>query len=150
MRHTTQDIRKTAQRALWTIQAILALLFLFTGGLKLALPIAALKGPIALPPLFLRFIGACEVLGALGLVLPSLLRVLPILTPIAAGGLVIIMCGATTVTIIGGMVGPAIVPVIVGCLAACVAYGRLRVAPIHTAPVLYNLVPDAALVTGQS
>lgn len=147
MRHTTQDNR-TAQRVLWAIQAILALLFLFTGGLKLALPIAALKGPIAFPPLFLRFIGVCEVLGALGLVLPSVLRVLPILTPVAAGGLVIIMCGATTVTIIGGMVGPAIVPVVVGCLAAWVAYGRLRVAPIHPAPLPYNAPPDAALMAG--
>ncbi len=43
--------------ALWVCQVLLALLFLFAGGLKLVLPLAALKGPIAVPGLLLRFIG---------------------------------------------------------------------------------------------
>jgi hypothetical protein len=122
--------RPAARRAtrtnasLWAIQILLALVFLFAGGMKLALPIEALKGPVPLPGAFLRFIGVCEVLGALGLILPGLLRVRIGLTPLAAGGLVIIMVGATTVTLIGGLVGPAAVPVIVGGLAAFVASAR--------------------------
>src|SRR5579862_3701902 len=127
--------RRTARRALWVIQGLLAALFLFAGGVKLALPIAALKGPVAFPPLFLRFIGVCEVLGALGLILPGVLRVLPQLISLAAAGLVIIMIGATTITLAAGMgVAAAIVPFLAGSLAATVAYGRWRVAPI-SAPI---------------
>ena len=131
MRPASRDGRKNVRRTLWTIQVLLALVFLFAGSMKLVLPIGALKGPVALAPLFLRFIGVCEVLGALGLILPSLLRVRPVLTPVAASGLVVIMIGATTVTLIGGMVAPALIPVCVGLLAATVAYGRSRVAPIR-------------------
>ena len=71
---------------LWIVQGLLALLFVFAGGMKLVLPIEAMKGPIELPGLFLRFIGVAEVLGAVGLILPSLLRIRPGLTPLAACG----------------------------------------------------------------
>ncbi|RPJ82398.1 MAG: DoxX family protein, partial [Acidobacteria bacterium] len=84
---------------LWACQGLLALLFLFAGGIKLVLPLEALKGPIELPGLFLRFIGVVEVLGALGLVLPGLLRIRTGLTPLAAAGLLIIMIGATSLTV---------------------------------------------------
>ena len=71
---------------LWIVQALLALLFLFTGGMKLVLPIEELTAEMPLPGLFVRFIGVAEVLGALGLVLPGLLRIRPGLTPLAAAG----------------------------------------------------------------
>jgi hypothetical protein len=112
--------------ALWIVQGMLALLFLFAGGMKLVLPIEALAGPVALPGPFLRFIGVAEVLGAVGLILPWLLRIRPALTPLAAAGLVIIMSGATMITVMAGTPGPALVPLIVGLLAASVAYGRWR------------------------
>jgi len=48
---------------LWVIQGLLAALFLFAGGVKLVLPLEALAGPVALPGLFIRFIGVAEVLG---------------------------------------------------------------------------------------
>ena len=116
-------IRKSG--VLWTVQTVLALLFLFAGGMKLVMPIEAMQGPIPLPDLFIRFIGVCEVSGALGLLLPGLLRVKRSLTPIAALGLVTIMSGAVTITIEAGMTGAAIViPVVVGTLAALVAFGR--------------------------
>ena len=67
--------------ALWIIQSLLAALFLFAGAVKLVLPAEDLTGPIAFPILFLRFIGALEVLGALGLILPGLLRIRTGLTP---------------------------------------------------------------------
>src|SRR3989454_3304135 len=88
--------------ALWIVQALLAAVFLFAGGAKLVLPLDKLTGPVAMPGWFLRFIGVCEVLGAIGLILPGLLRIRPGLTPLAAAGLVIIMIGATVISLIGG------------------------------------------------
>jgi hypothetical protein len=115
---------------LWVLQGLLAALFLFAGAVKLVLPLEALAGPIALPGLFMRFIGVAEVAGALGLVLPSLLRIQPRLTPVSALGLVIIMIGATVLTGMTGPVATALVPGVVGVLAGFVAYGRLQAAPI--------------------
>ncbi len=109
---------------LWTVQGLLALLFLFTGGMKLVLPLAELTKQIPLPGLFVRFIGVAEVIGAMGLILPGLLRIRQALTPLAAGGLVIIMIGATALTVAGGEVAPALLPVVVGSLLAFVVYSR--------------------------
>ena len=117
-------MRKNA--TLWVVQGLLAALFLFAGVMKLVLPIEAMAGPVALPGLFLRFIGVCEALGAIGLVVPGLVRIHQELTPLAAAGLVIIMAGATVITMMGGSVAPALVPFIVGVLAASIAYGRTR------------------------
>jgi hypothetical protein len=117
--------------ALWIVQGLLAALFLFAGGMKLVLPLEDLKGPVEVPGPFLRFIGVAEVLGAIGLILPSLLRIRPGLTPLAAAGLVIIMIGATGLTLAVGQVGPALISLVVGLLAAFVAYGRWRLAPLR-------------------
>jgi uncharacterized membrane protein YphA (DoxX/SURF4 family) len=115
--------------ALWIAQVLLALVFLFAGGMKLVLPIEEMTKDIAMPGLFLRFIGVCEVLGGIGVVLPWLLRIRPGLTPLAAAGLVIIMIGAVATTVMTMSVVMAIVPFIVGVLAAFVAYGRWRLRP---------------------
>ena len=115
--------------ALWIVQGLLAALFLFAGGAKLVLPLDQMTGPVALPGWFLRFLGVAEVLGALGLILPGLLRIRPGLTPLAAAGLVIIMIGATVITLVGGMVAVALMNLVVALLAAFVAYGRWRLAP---------------------
>ena len=120
---TMQTTRKT-NRILWTVQVLLAVTFLFAGGSKLVLPLEAMKGPVAIPGLLLRFIGVCEITGALGLLLPGIFRVRQYLTPVAAVGLVLIMSGAVTVTIEGGMIGAAFVPLVIGVLAAFVANGR--------------------------
>jgi hypothetical protein len=118
--------------ALWTVQGLLAALFLFAGGMKLVMPIESMTAqmPLPLPGAFLRFIGVAETLGALGLILPGLLRIRPGLTPLAAAGLVIIMIGATGLTLAIGMGAAALMPAVVGILAAFVAYGRWRVAPL--------------------
>ena len=108
------------------MQGLLALLFLFSGGMKLVAPPESLQGPVALPLWFMRFIGVCEVLGGIGLVLPQLVRIQPWLTPLAAAGLVVIMLGATVVTLVGGMVPVAVIPLVTGLLCAFVAYGRSR------------------------
>jgi hypothetical protein len=117
--------------ALWIVQVLLALLFLFAGVMKLVLPLEALKGPVALPGLFVRFIGVAEVLGALGLILPGLLRIQPGLTSLAAAGLVIIMIGATWITLMTGSFGQVVIPLVTGLLAAFIAYGRWRLAPLR-------------------
>jgi len=84
------------------------------------------------------FISVMEILGGLGLILPGLLRIRTGLTPLAAAGLVIIMSGAVVIGIgMGDPVGTAI-PLVIGLLAAFVAYGRWRVVPLRqrTSPIL--------------
>ena len=112
--------------ALWTLQTLLALLFLFAGGMKLVLPIEAMTKEMPLPGLFVRFIGVVEILGGLGLILPGALRIGRGLTPLAASGLVVIMAGATVTTLASGGGAAALIPLVVGLLAASVAYGRLH------------------------
>jgi hypothetical protein len=110
--------------ALWILQALLAALFLFAGGFKLATPVTVLATFSPLPGVFLKFIGACEVTGALGLLLPGLLRVRAGLTPLAAAGLVIIMVGATVVTAAIHGAASALFPFTVGVLLSVVVAGR--------------------------
>lgn len=112
MTNTTEKGRDTTRRAnatLWTVQVLLALLFLFAGGMKLVIPIENMTAQITLPGWFLRFIGVAEVSGALGLILPGLFRIRTELTPLAAAGLAIIMIGAIVVTIATNGVAPAVV-----------------------------------------
>jgi len=117
--------------ALWIVQGLLALIFLFAGGIKLVMPIEEMmkQMPLPLPGLFLRFTGVVEVLGAIGVILPGLLRIRPGLTPLAAAGLVIVMIGATIYTLAAGDVASALIPLLVGLLSAFVAYGRWRSVP---------------------
>jgi hypothetical protein len=118
---------------LWVVQGLLAVLFLFAGGVKLVSSAAQMQGPPDLPLWFLRFIGVCEVTGALGLLLPGIFRIRTGLTPLAAAGLVIIMIGATTVTAIWMSPALALMPLIVGVLAGWVAYARWRSVPLRGA-----------------
>lgn len=118
---------------LWILQVLLALLFLFAGSMKFILPVEEMnrQAPIAFSGWFLHFIGACEIAGGLGLVLPGLLRVKPWLTPLAAAGLLIIVIGATVITLLPGTYAAALVPFVAALLSAFVAYGRWRLAPIR-------------------
>jgi hypothetical protein len=144
MRTTTMTETYTGKtRALlWTIQGVLALLFLLAGGMKLAAPAAALAQQSTLPPLFLKFIGLAETAGALGLILPGLLRIRRGLTPLAAAGLVVIMAGATAITAGTGQVGGAVIPCVVGLLAAFVAYKRWQ--PARRRSAMMNPAGQAA------
>ena len=112
--------------ALWIAQILLALVFLFAGGVKLILSAEQLTGPLPLPVMFLRFIGMAEVMGAIGLIAPGLFQIQTGLTPLAAAGLLIIMIGATVVTLLSGPAILALIPFAVGLLCAFVAYGRRR------------------------
>src|SRR5262245_54672570 len=128
-------------KALWIVQVLLAALFLWAGGFKLVAPLEQMAGPVAFPGWFLRFIGLAEALGALGLILPGLLRIRPGLTPLAAAGLVIIMIGATAITAATGLAGVALFSLLVGVLAAFVAYGRWRLAPLGESARASRLQP---------
>lgn len=117
---------KKSNAFIWTVQGVLAALFLFAGSMKFIMPIEVMTEQMPfMPGWFLRFIGAAEILGAVGLVLPWLFRIRPALTPFAAVGLLTIMAGATTLTISGG-IAAAGVPFVVGVLCALVAFTRGR------------------------
>jgi len=115
--------------ALWIVQFLLAALFLFAGITKLVIPLEAVTEQTGLSSLFLRFIAVCEVLGGLGLILPGLLRIRTGLAPLAAALLVIIMIGATVISIKTGGVAAGLMPLVVLILLVFVAYGRWRLAP---------------------
>ena len=128
---------KTLNRLLWTAQIAAALLFLFAGSMKFIMPAEKMQqGPIVFSIAFMHFIGACECLGALGLILPAISRIQTWLTAVAAAGLTIIMIGATTVTVLAMGAQAAIFPAIVGMTTVWIAYARTSVAPIADAPRL--------------
>jgi len=126
----TAPSRNRTNLWLWIVQGLLALVFLFSGGSKLAMPADVLATQSHLPGMFMKFIGVCEVLGAVGLIVPGLTHIRPSLTPLAAALLVIIMIGATVNT---ALYMPAVlpVPIVVLLLSAYVAYGRWRLAPLN-------------------
>jgi len=131
----SKSTHRTLSRALWTAQAFTALLFLFAGSMKFIMPPEKMQqGSIIFSITFIHFIGVCECLGAVGLLLPGITRVQTWLTPLAAVGLTIIMIGATTVTILGMGIAPAIFPAVVGIITTWIAYGRTRIAPLADAP----------------
>src|SRR5712691_10916991 len=118
--------RRSVTVTLWTVQGLLALLFLFAGSMKLIVPMEVMAAQMAvpLPGMFVRFIGVIEVAGALGLILPALTLILPLLPPLAACGLAIEMVGATVVTQIGIRGAAVLMPLVVGLLCVAIAYGR--------------------------
>jgi DoxX-like family len=122
---------------LWILQVLLALLFVFAGGLKLWMPINALvqaqeaqPNAIVMSPWFLKFIGLCELFGGFGLVLPAVFKRNYGLIPLAAVGLLIIMIGALVISFMQGGFTAAVVPLVTVLLLAFVAYGRWRVRPL--------------------
>lgn len=123
---------------LWTLQGLLALLFLFAGGAKLAMDPVELSAQSGMSVGFLRFIAVCELLGAVGLVVPRLTGIRPGLTPLAASGLTVIMIGATVTTLMQQPAPLALFPFLTGVLLVVVAVGRTAVqagpAPLQRLP----------------
>jgi uncharacterized membrane protein YphA (DoxX/SURF4 family) len=114
---------------LWTVQVLLALIYVFSGSMKLIMPIEEMTADFALPEFLLRFIGVAEVTGGLGLVLPGLFRIRTELTPLAAAGLTVIMIGAVIVTAATMGIIMALIPLVVLLLTIFVGYGRWKLAP---------------------
>ena len=116
---------------LWVLQVLLAMLFTFAGVMKFVMSVEEMTKQIALPGWFLHFIGVAEILGAIGLVLPGILRIRTGLTPLAAAALAVIMIGATAVNLKTGQRGAALTTVVMGLLLVFLANHRRRMAP-HT------------------
>lgn len=119
--------------ALWTIQVVLGLVFLAAGAMKATKTPDELKASAGesmgwvddVSAGQVRTIGILEVLGGLGLILPPAIDVLPILTPIAATGLVVTMLGAIVVHIRRKEYVPSVVVnAVLGGLALVVAITR--------------------------
>lgn len=127
---------------LWTLQVLLALFFgLGSGAPKLLLPVDMLSLPIALPRLFVVLIGMAEVLGALGLVLPGLLRCWPALMPLAACGLGLLAGCATLYQLIAHQPANAAFAFAIGLLAVLVAYCRRDALPRRRPAPLASIEP---------
>lgn len=121
--------------ALWVVQVLLAFAFLAAGLIKLTSPYEELGKQMAwvthMPPAIVKLIGAIEFSGALGLILPAATRILPILTPIAGLGLVLDMTGAAFTHLSIGEPQLVVANAVLGGLAALIAWGRFRKAPIE-------------------
>ena len=133
--------------ALWTLQVLLALFFAIASGAPkwfLTPEQLAPNMPIPLPDVFVKFIGTCEILGALGLLLPGITRVRPGLTTVAASCLVALTICAATYQVMGGHPFNAVFALVIGAIAAFVAYGRGRLAPLAERTV--SLVHHRAVV----
>jgi len=119
---------------LWVAQGLLALAFLGAGVMKATTPLDELAKNMSfvthVPGALVRFIGVSEFLGSLGLILPSVSRIKPVLTPLAAAGLVLAMSLALVTHLMLGEFAAIGAPLVLGGLAAFVAWGRFKKAPI--------------------
>jgi len=112
--------------ALWIAQSFLAALFLMSGSFKLAMPGMAKDMNVYL----IYFIGTCEVLGGVGVLLPSILRIKPVLAPVAAVGFSIILVLAGIFHISRGEASHVPVILVFLAIAVFVAWGRFKKIPI--------------------
>ena len=123
--------------ALWAGQVLLAS-FAFGGFMKLTVRIDQLPASGAwmadIPLWLLRTIGAVEILGAIGVILPAVTRIKPWLTPLAAAGLGIIMVLALVFHLARGEANLIAINIVLGAIAAFVAWGRTRRVPIRPRP----------------
>ncbi len=119
---------------MWVVQVFLGLAFLAAGGMKLSQPKEKLAANMAWVEDFsqptVRLIGAAEVLGAIGVVLPALTGILPWLTPLAALGLALLMAGAVYTHLRRGEGSAVLPPAVLLLLATLVAVGRFVVLPL--------------------
>lgn len=130
----TRQATKAFHYELWALQIFLALVFAIVGIEKLAASPADLLKVMPwtanVPDWLVTFIGTAELAGALGLILPSVTRIVPGLTPAAAVGLVTMMGLAAPFHLERGEPAGVFITVLLGCLAALVGWGRYSVAPI--------------------
>jgi len=119
---------------LWILQILLALAFLMAGILKMTQPLEKLGERMGwvkdFQPISVRLIGTVELLAAIGLILPALTGILPILRPLAAAGLVLTMIGALYTHLRRSENSLVVGPLLLGVLALIVAYGRFVVVPL--------------------
>ncbi|MCI0570330.1 MAG: DoxX family protein [Myxococcaceae bacterium] len=131
---TAQKPSRVLHISLWFVQVLLGGLFAFAGSLKAMTPIEQLAPQMPwaadIPEALVRFIGASETAGALGLLLPALTRIRPGLTALAGAGIALIMVLASLFHATRGEFGAIPMNLTFGALAAFVAWGRFKKAPI--------------------
>jgi len=142
MTETTQPMANVSPRqkgwglniALWIVQVLLALAYLAAGIQKAFFSFDTLATTIFwtvyVPHPLVRFIGATELLGAIGLIVPAATRIQPRLTTVAAAGLTLIMASATIMHAVRGETIALPTTIVLFCLDAFVSYGRWKLAPI--------------------
>jgi uncharacterized membrane protein YphA (DoxX/SURF4 family) len=131
-KHTGSRVPSRALNiVLWILQALLAVVFLLHGWLTIVPPAELVEMINAQLGVGLRlFIGVAELLAVAGLILPGITRILPVLTALAAAGLMIVMSSATAVHVFRGETGSAISAAVLFGLVTVVAYMRWKVVPI--------------------
>lgn len=125
---------KAVHIALWVVQVLLAVAFGMAGTMKTFTPLDELVKTMpwfTSVPLLPRFIGPAELAGALGMVLPSVTRIRPVLTPLAGVGLAVVMVLAGGMHAVRGELQMVPINVLLGGLAVFVAWGRFKKAPIE-------------------
>lgn len=132
---TVEKTSKGLNIGLWVAQVVLAAMFLMAGANKLFQSIEELSKMLPwaaeMPLALVRFIGLSEVLGGLGLLLPSILRIKPSLTPLAALGLATVMLLATVFHISRGEISMIGMNIVIMAIAVFIAWGRTKKAPIR-------------------
>ena len=135
--HSTSPVSRAAATgrglriALWSAQIALAIVFALAGWMKVSTPAAELaRMAPGFPLALLRFIGIAELAGSIGIILPALTRIAPVLTPLASSGFVIVMASAAVLHLVRGQFGELAVVVVLGALAYFLAWGRFKRAPI--------------------
>jgi uncharacterized membrane protein YphA (DoxX/SURF4 family) len=120
---------------IWIFQILVGLAFLAAGLMKLTQPIEKLAGMMSwvnhFPVMAVRGIGAIEVLGALGVILPAATGILPILTPLAALGLAITMVGAIVTHLRLNETAKSVAPLVLLVFTLVIVYGRFVVVPLN-------------------
>ena len=120
--------------ALWIVQVLLALAFLMAGFMKVSQPVEKLQQRMSwtkhVAPGIIRLVGALEILGAIGLILPVATHILPWLTPVAAIGLVLTMIGAIIVHLRLKEARQVSAPLVLLLLSLFIALGYFVFVPI--------------------
>jgi uncharacterized membrane protein YphA (DoxX/SURF4 family) len=131
---TNQRTSKALNIALWTAQVVLFVAFGMAGVMKSTMPVEQLSQNMAWVPRFspgvVRFIGISELCGAIGVLVPSITRIAPPVTPLAALGLTAVMILAAGHHAMNNEAGVIPIPLFLGVLAAFVGWGRWKKAPI--------------------
>ena len=125
---------------LWILQTFLAVVFAAHGWIYATWSASKLEQqhaklhpesePLGLPPAFNTFIGMCELLAAVGLILPGITGILPWLTPLAAAGLAMVMLGAFVTHLSRHEMSSAILTMVLVALCVLIAYGRTLIFPL--------------------
>lgn len=133
---TNSNSSKGLNIALWVVQSLLAAMFLMAGANKLFQSIPELSKMLPwvleVPEGLVRFIGMSELIGGFGLLLPAIFRIKPMLTPIAAIGLALVMLSATFFHISKGEASVIAMPIVFMAMAVFVAWGRIKSIPIQS------------------